>query len=144
MQEGHLEAASPLSLSLCLASCVGNERTNATMWHKVSLFPQLPNKTCGVAIKEWESETESNRGNEIEGNVYLSRLNGQGISVHESGAARLLFGGCAHTHTHTSRIYHQCLSMWLIHCAASVHFVVPRCCHDQDLQLLKLILADTI
>lgn len=34
-------------------------------------------------------------------------------------------------------VYHQCLSVWLIHCAASVHF--SRCRHDRDLQLLETL-----
>lgn len=46
------------------------------------------------------------------------------------------FGKCARTRARTC---HQKLSMGLIHCAPSMHFVFPRCCHDQDLQPLKLI-----
>lgn len=91
-------------------------------------------KTRGAAIKEAEREAESNGGNEREGNVYLFRHNGEGISVHESHTARAqwLFVECTH-------IYRRCVSMWLIHCATSMPFVVPRCCHDRDLPLLKLI-----
>lgn len=86
----------PRSLLLCLASFAVNEWPNATTWHKVSLFPQLPHKERGTAIRERESETESNGGNEkggneSEGNVYLFRHNGEGICVHESYAARVVF-----------------------------------------------------
>lgn len=40
-------------------------------------------------------------------------------------------------HFSARTVYHQCLSVWLILCAASVHF--SRCRHDRDLQLLELI-----
>lgn len=118
MREGHREAAFPWSPSLCVESFVENERTNPMMWHKVSLFPQLPNKICSVAIKQWESETDSKSGNEIEGNVYLSWLNGKGISVHESDLGRLLQVNVC-MHKHTGSVYNHCM----IHCAASMHFV---------------------
>lgn len=92
-------------------------------------------KTRGVAIEGWESETEQKR----KWNVYLFRLNGEGISVHESYAVRVQ---STHAHTHTrarTHVYSQCLSMWLIHCAASMHFLFLRCCNG-DLQPLKLIM----
>lgn len=64
-------------------------------------------KTWGVAIKDWESETEQKRkwqkwrsGNEGKWNVYLFRLNGEGISVHESYAVRVQ-STHAHTRAHT-------------------------------------------
>lgn len=98
-------------------------------------------KTWGVAIKDWESETEQKRKWQKwqkwrKWNVYLFRLNGEGISVHESYECRVPM----HTHTHArTHVYSQCLSMWLIHCAASMHFLFLRCCNG-DLQPLKLIM----
>lgn len=130
MQEAHREAASPRSLPLCLASCVGNERTNATMWHKVSLFPQQPIKHA-----LWQSRSEetrqSNRGNEMGGMFISPELMGR-VSLCMSQMPPDYFFWM-HTCTHPVCI----ISTWLIHRAASMDLVIPRCCHDQDLRLLK-------
>lgn len=78
---------------------------------------------CGnQGVRERDRATEEmKRG----GNVYLPRINGPGISVHESDASRLFFW----IHTHPVCI----IGTWLIHRAASMDLVIPRCCHDQDL-----------
>ena len=128
MQEGHREAASPRFPSLCPASLVGNERTNAAMWQKkVSLLFQLPNETCSVTVTELESEK-----NAIEGDIYLPWLNRQG----ECAGVRRSVCVCVCVYVCTN---HQRLSMLLIDHAASTHFIFPRCCHDQGLRLVMLV-----
>lgn len=127
---------------------VENEWPNMTTWHKVSLFAQ--NLRCsnqGEKVRRWK------RGNERvemkEWWMFISSdLMGR-VSLcmsHTQPECRVLFllNALTHIHTHThvhSHTYiHQCLGVWLIHRAASMRFVFPRCCHDQDLLPLKLIM----
>lgn len=75
--------------------------------------------TCRLAIKRQDGATWSDRGNEIEGSVYLPRLNGQGVSVHESDTARLwvffVVFFCFLTMVVHARVRcHQPLCRWLI------------------------------
>ena len=102
MQEGHQEASSPLSLSffffffLSSSFLLWMKRPNATTWHNVSLF--LPKHVVWQSRAETERQRE--RGNERMGNVYLPRLNGVGIFVHESYAAWVKRGlWWMHTHS---------------------------------------------
>lgn len=79
-------------------------------------------KTWGVAIKDWESETEQKRKWQKwqkwrKWNVYLFRLNGEGISVHESYECRVPMHTHTRAHTYTVSVsacgwftvQHQCI-----------------------------------
>ena len=142
MQEGHREAASPLPrLFVWQIFCWSwmNEQ-NATVWHKVSLFPQLPNKTRGGTIKERGGETGSSGGNERVEMKERWRGGGVFISPDLMGRVSLCMSQTqresraefhwvhTHTHTHThSNTYTISIPAWgWFSVAVSVHFRLPK------------------
>lgn len=87
---------------------------------------------------EWASEAESKAGNEIERNVYLSRLNGKGIAVHESDPAQC-FAVHMCTHIDPCCLRRQCVIHWV----SLVQSAFPWCSYIQDLQLLNIFMQTT-
>ena len=105
--------------------------TNAKMWHKSHY--SLNCQTKYTVWQSWsEQEAESKAGNETEAYVYLSQLNGKGISVHESDPAQ-----CFAVHT-CAHIDSCCVSgVWFTVSLAQSAF--PWCSYSQGLQLLDIV-----
>lgn len=103
-------------------------QTKHAVWQSRS---EKVRRSAAEEMREWGRKTKSRRRRGV---VISPDL----MIGHDSDSARLECTS-VDSHTHIQRIHQQCLSVMLIHCAASVHFVFLRCCRDQDLLLLNLI-----
>lgn len=129
MQEGHLEA-SLLTLSLLGLVLVANEQ-DATTWHEVQLFPQ--NTSFGDRSETVRWSERENEWMKVGKCLSPQPLWGEHL------CAWVMHSKSALCWTHTQRAPSASQHRAVL-CAALVSFIMPRCRHDQDLRLFKLIM----